>query len=93
MYPPADVISHGVHRFKKHMLEGQLIKTGYISARQRQKWASSDSRQKKKKKKKKKNYTSVVILMQAFRIKPKKLKSLLKGYLAVLKSLQGSKRG
>ena len=91
MYPPADVISHGVHRFKKHMLEGQLIKTGYISARQRQKWASSDSRQKKKKKKK--NYTSVVILMQAFRIKPKKLKSLLKGYLAVLKSLQGSKIG
>ena len=92
MYPPADVISHGVHRFKKHMLEGQLIKTGYISARQRQKWASSDSRQKKKKKKKK-NYTTVVILMQAFRIKPKKIKSLLKGYLAVLKSLQGSKIG
>ena len=42
---------------------------------------------------KKKNYTTVVILMQAFRIKPKKLKSLLKGYLAVLKSLQDSKIG
>ena len=35
------------------MFEGQLIKTGYISAGERQKWASSDSRQKKKKKKKK----------------------------------------
>ena len=32
------------------MFEGQLIETGYISAGQRQKWASSDYGKKKKKK-------------------------------------------
>lgn len=58
-------------------------------------WAASAEHHQIHGKKKKKETTQLLLssLMQTFRIKPKKLKSLLKGYLAVLKSLQGSNRG